>query len=792
MRHLRHGGNRWPTWLRRRDVLLLIGLFVLLSVTYNLVTPIGESDNELSHFRYIQYIWLHHTLPPYDYQWPSVPQARCSLVLSQASHQFRQPPLYYTLNALLFFWLDLSDTWWPKANPYGYHALNLDGGRNAFLHTPQERFPYHGVVLAVHLIRGFSTVLGVIFLLITYALARLLLRDEQEALLCTAATVLTPAVLFSASVINNDILVAVLGVGALYFAFRGALTPNPLDIVPALGLFAMAMIAKYTAVLLIPTLALAAGVMVVRALRGHLPSHVLLRALPWVILVLLPVGGWFWWNWIHYGQVVPGYAHLAEVVAYHWRKWKIMPWPDIRHHVWEGVTFSFVSYWGLLGADALTLPPWLLNGLAGIWGGVVLGGIIALRRGRISRRELQIALLIVLGFVIAWAGLFIAIVYAPRGRYILALYPLLTYLLVLGLRGWGLRGHPRWGLYAYALVVLAVAIYAPFRVIRPAFMPPNTRQSTAPQANEWPIHATIDTLAELISVRVSPQNVTDGDEVTVTLRWRVLEETDNNYVVGVHLQGLDRSYLGGTAHWPANGRYATSLWKKGDVFLDTYHFRVHVPEGARLPQGAQVLISVYCQSEEGDRGLPIYDGRGTRIGDFLLTPPIRVGPAMAANTQKGRTPKVMFGDELGVIDIQGVPETLFTAPGHSDIHVRLKALTKPRKDYTMYIQILDKQQMLWLTVDRPLGGGVYPSHLWLPGEEVVHTHPFPAGKGRQLPAGTYYVVMGIYDSTTGKRLPVRGNGEQVYAGGYLLTTWTVPRILHTYVPYIGIASQGAP
>ena len=790
MRSLRRAGVNLPDWIRRRDVQLLLGLFIALSLIYNVITPIGESDNEMSHFRYIQYIWMYHRLPPYDYEWPSTPRARCSLPASHASHQFRQPPLYYALNAAIFFWLDLSDDWWPDANPYGYHALNLDGGRNAFLHTPKERFPYRGVVLAVHLIRGFSTLLGVVFLLITYALARLMLGNERQSLLLTAMVVFTPTTVFAASVINNDILVAVLGAGAVYFALRAAFPPAPRMLIPASALFALAWLAKYTAILLVPILFLTFLITLVRTFRTHTYTRrQLIRALPLLLLVALPVAGWFWWNWVHYGHPIPGYAYLTEVIAYHWRKWRVMPWSDVRQHVREAVTFSFISYWGLLGADALTLPPRLLDALSGVWALVLLGGVRAAWRRDFPPRAGELSILSVLGIMLPWLGMFIAIVYAPRGRYILALYPFIAYLLLLGARGWGTRNSPNLGLWVYAGLVLAVSAYAPFGVIRPAFTPPNTHESTRLVPGEWPIHATFGDLAELVGVQVTPKNAAPGDEITVTLRWRVLRQTDNNYVVGVHLQGLDNSYMGGTAHWPVNGRYATSLWKPGDVFLDSYHFRLSPKSDTPLPQGAQVLISMYCQSEKGDKGLPVRDGQGTLVGDFLLTPPIRVGPPTKETTTVEGAPIARFGEEIGLLDVKGVPSNPFTAPGMTNIYVRLKTLTKPRKDYTMYIQLLDERQKLWVTADYPLGKGIYPSHLWLPGEQVVHEHPVPLGRMRQLPVGTYYLVMGIYDSATGQRLPPRGDGVQTYANSYLLTSWHISRILHVYVPYISITTE---
>lgn len=60
--------------LREHRLAILIALiFLVLALWYNVILPIGESDNESSHYRYIQYIKTEHRLPPVPYVWPAVP-----------------------------------------------------------------------------------------------------------------------------------------------------------------------------------------------------------------------------------------------------------------------------------------------------------------------------------------------------------------------------------------------------------------------------------------------------------------------------------------------------------------------------------------------------------------------------------------------------------------------------------------------------------------------------------------------------------------------------------------------
>ncbi len=68
--------------------------------------------------------------------------------------------------------------------------------------------------------------------------------------------------------------------------------------------------------------------------------------------------------------------------------------------------------------------------------------------------------------------------------------------------------------------------------------------------------------------------------------------------------------------------------------------------------------------------------------------------------------------------------------------------------------------------DRPPGGGIYPTGLWEAGEIIRDEMNVPSG---QLEPGQYDLVVGMYDFTTGLRLPIEGSPD----GAILLQTFEV-------------------
>jgi hypothetical protein len=60
-------------------------------------------------------------------------------------------------------------------------------------------------------------------------------------------------------------------------------------------------------------------------------------------------------------------------------------------------------------------------------------------------------------------------------------------------------------------------------------------------------------------------------------------------------------------------------------------------------------------------------------------------------------------------------------------------------------------------------GGRWPTSLWLPGVALddQHTVPIP----RDLPPGSYELLVGLYDPATGARLPLAGGTDALRLEG---------------------------
>jgi hypothetical protein len=89
-------------------------------------------------------------------------------------------------------------------------------------------------------------------------------------------------------------------------------------------------------------------------------------------------------------------------------------------------------------------------------------------------------------------------------------------------------------------------------------------------------------------------------------------------------------------------------------------------------------------------------------------------------------------------------------------------LKRPDVDYHLFLQLLTVGGALVAQHDSLPGGGYTPTSAWSPGMEVSDRHglSLPA----DLPPGDYRLIAGLYDPTSGQRLPVDRGGDFVEIG----------------------------
>jgi hypothetical protein len=103
------------------------------------------------------------------------------------------------------------------------------------------------------------------------------------------------------------------------------------------------------------------------------------------------------------------------------------------------------------------------------------------------------------------------------------------------------------------------------------------------------------------------------------------------------------------------------------------------------------------------------------------------------------------------------------------LHLALywQAMTRMEKSYTVFIHLLNKNQMIGGQWDSVPGGGLLSTTSWLEREVITDEYEVPIRDG--APPGQYVIEIGMYDRYTGERLQVRDeNGKPVEGDRILL------------------------
>ncbi|MDX1523484.1 MAG: hypothetical protein R3264_17795, partial [Anaerolineae bacterium] len=73
-------------------------------------------------------------------------------------------------------------------------------------------------------------------------------------------------------------------------------------------------------------------------------------------------------------------------------------------------------------------------------------------------------------------------------------------------------------------------------------------------------------------------------------------------------------------------------------------------------------------------------------------------------------------------------------------------------NFTVFVQVVDQNNTLIAQKDRQPQEGFYATSYWQPGETVIDLHIVPLGP--DVPAGTYDLLVGLYEVDTGHRLQI--------------------------------------
>lgn len=158
---------------------------------------------------------------------------------------------------------------------------------------------------------------------------------------------------------------------------------------------------------------------------------------------------------------------------------------------------------------------------------------------------------------------------------------------------------------------------------------------------------------------------------------------------------------------------------------------------------------------------------GSLALQLYLTPPTFLSQMTPVNARLGDKVE-LAGYRLGT-DVASPQSGILTTAPNTALRLTLywRALAPMETSYTVFTHLLDDEGQLWAQKDNLPVRGSYPTTDWRAGEMIVDKYDIvipPAA-----PAGQYELEVGLYDGTTGERLPVLDRTGQKQDGRVLLS-----------------------
>lgn len=720
---------------RRQWLWLILLLYLLLAIGYGIATPMYEAPDENLHYNTVKAIKSTQRLPVVADGHP-------------AGQEAAQSPLYYLLSALITTPFK-GEAIKIDHNPFNNYATKLEipsQNLNQFIHTPQESWPWQGHVFMLHIIRLFSTCIGLLTLLFVYASGRLLWETQASvALLATALIGFLPQFIFINSSVSNDSLIIMMSTAVLWQLIRIWIKgPTTFSLI-ALGFtIGIAILSKMTGLLL---LGYALGVLFLLALRnGNWRS--LVKATLIVTFTSLFLAGWMLWrNWVLYGDLTATNQFIA--LAGGNRNYTLQ-------QVWQEMDRVWYSIFAYFGWMAIRAPNWVYT----IWHSLIIGAIVGVVMAWMHRRKSEFSTtsrtvadrihfyLNQPGFIAVWLAIWCLLVIlawlnfmiqtsADQGRlWFPALLPV-----SLGM-AYGLSQLPKHiGVIFGPLMALITSIYCLFGLIIPTYAAPDVILETAIPATASTLNVDMGHGLTLLAVDIETTTAVPGELIYTTLYW--LAENPPKTPSHLTITGTGREKepvaLLHTLH--GGGIFPASAWLPGQIIAD----RLAIPLDNETAVPIQVRL--WAKLENGTQSV--------EIGRLKAAPDMQ--PEIHSN------PLAIMGERIQLIEAK--IDSSQVQPGDTvQVQLKWQALAPLAEPLTVFVHLGEPTQSPLAQSDAPPLRGEFPTQLWDTGDIVSDTYNLILPD--TMPSGEYPLYTGFYDSNSGERLSIEINGDMLPYDSY--------------------------
>lgn len=248
----------------------------------------------------------------------------------------------------------------------------------------------------------------------------------------------------------------------------------------------------------------------------------------------------------------------------------------------------------------------------------------------------------------------------------------------------------------------------------------------------------------LVGHTLPPAEIDAGGTISLDVVWQATRPMTESYTSFLHLVDAAGQGYAGDDHQAWDGLYPTTRWVEGEMVRMIYSLTLP----ADLPPGLYMLRAGWYS--------PSLTRLRTQTGADSV--PLAVVSVSQAQQQPPQTAPLEATFAQGV-SLAGY----YLDRGSRDMRVtldwRLQSGQFLNTDYTVFLHLRNAAGETVAQGDGPPVDGQWPTSLWSPDVTIQDTHAItlPA----DLPPGTYYLVTGLYDGTTGHRLPLEGGGDEV-------------------------------
>jgi hypothetical protein len=245
----------------------------------------------------------------------------------------------------------------------------------------------------------------------------------------------------------------------------------------------------------------------------------------------------------------------------------------------------------------------------------------------------------------------------------------------------------------------------------------------------------------------------------VTLYWLPLQLPHEDYEVFAQIWNSRSEAIASAHDNPFSGMYRARIWKTSEV-IPTHHW-IQIPAGVS-PSAYTLVMGLYrylqnknvaVSGAQADTALNVVRARDLRV-PLPSLPANQIGPALPTPVTFGNT--LRLAGLTAQLDGQPAafdqPDGTLTARAGQTIQFAFDwtALERPTQDYSLFVHLSVAPDVAPSAQFDGLLGGDYTTIAWRKGETIrsMATLTLPA----DLPAGTYQVLIGVYEWSSGNRL----------------------------------------